>query len=158
MERHTLLTALQAKGLSARAACHWAGLSRAVATYLLKRPAQDAQRLKRLQHAARRNPRYGYRRVAVVSQLGFGQTWRLWQQHHFQLAPQRKRRPRPKTQGPNRPGPAEYPNHVWTYDLLYDRLADGRPFKTLSLLDEYTRECLALFVATTIRAEDVIAV
>lgn len=158
MERHALLVGMKAKGLSARVACQWAGFSRAVATYALKLPERDAARFKTMQRMARRNPRYGYRRVAVVSQLGFSPTWRLWKQHDFQLAPQRRRPKRPTPAGPNRPCQAEYPNHVWTYDILFDRLADGRTFKTLSVLDEFTRECPAIFVATSIRAPNVLAV
>jgi transposase InsO family protein len=158
VERHEMLTLLKAKGLSGRAACHWAGVSRAVATYALKLPAQDATRLKTMQKMTRRNPRYGYRRVAVVGQLGQGTTWRLWKRHDFRLAPQRRRPKRPQPMGPNRPCQAEHPNQVWTYDLLYDRLADGQTFKTLSVLDEFTRECLTISVATSLRAEDVIVV
>ena len=145
-----------AYGLSARAACYWAGTSRAIATYELKLPDQDAARLRTLRRVARKNPRYGYRRAAVKSELGFGQTWRLWKQHDFQLAPQRRRPKRQPTTGPNRPCQAEYPKHVWTYDILHDRLAAGRPFKTLSVLDEFTRECVAILVATSIHAVDVI--
>lgn len=145
-------------GLSARAACRWSGYSRAVATYTLKLPAQNAARLKMLRRVTRTNPRYGYRRVAVKSALGFGQTWRLWKQHNFRLAPQRRRPKRQPSTGPNRPCQAEHPKHVWTYDILHDRLADGRPFKTLSILDEFTRECVAIFVAHSIQADDVIAV
>mgnify|MGYP001578410092 CR=1 FL=1 len=144
-------------GLSARAACRWTGQSRAVATYALKRPAQEAVRLKTLRRVAQANPRYGYRRVAVKSGLGFGRTWCLWKQHDFRLAPQRRRPKRPPTTGLNRPCQAEHPKHVWTYDILHDRLADGRPFKTLSVLDEFTRECVAILVAHSIQAEDVIA-
>jgi hypothetical protein len=55
------------------------------------------------------------------------------------------------------PQRAEYSNHVWTYDILFDRLADGRPFKTLSILDEFTRECLGVLVAPPILSQDVIA-
>ena len=149
---------LSENGLSARAACRWSGYSRAVATYSLKRPAQDTARLKTLQRVTRANPRYGYRRVAVKSGLGFGQTWRLWKQHDFRLAPQRRRPKRQPSTGPNRPCQAQSPKHVWTYDILHDRLADGQPFKTLSVLDEFTRECVAILVATSIRAEAVIAV
>ncbi len=149
---------LMKKGLSARAACRWSGYSRAVATYALKLPAQDATRLKTLRRVSRANPRYGYRRAAIQSHLGFGQTWRLWKQHDFRLAPQRRRPKRQPGTGPNRPYQAEHPKHVWTYDILHDRLADGRPFKTLSLLDEFTRVCGAIFVAHSIRADDVIAV
>ena len=146
-------------GLSARAACRWSGLSRAVATYALKLPAQDATRLKSLRRVTHANPRYGYRRAAIQSHLGFGQTWRLWKHTScdFRLAPQRRRPKRSPSTAPNRPCQAEHPKHVWTYDILHDRLADGRPFKTLSVLDEFTRECVAIFVAHSIRAEDVIA-
>ena len=88
-----------AQGLSARAACCWAGTSRAIATYELKLPEADVARLRALQRVARKNPRYGYRRVAIKSELGFGQTWRLWKQHDFQLAPQRRRPKRQPTTG-----------------------------------------------------------
>lgn len=143
-------------GMSARAACKWAGVSRTVAQYTLQLPQQDEARLKVLHRTARRNPRYGYRRVAVVSQLGFGRTWRLWKQHNFRLAPQRRRPRRKPVTGPNRPCQAERPRHVWTYDILFDRFADGRPFKVLSVLDEFTRECVAILVDTSIQAVDVI--
>lgn len=141
-----------AKGLSARSACKLAGLSRAVATYALKQPERDAAQLKALRQAARKNPRYGYRRVAIKSGLGFGQTWRLWKQHDFRLAEQRRRRKKEPAGSCERPHRAEFPGHVWTYDILYDQLADGRVFKTLSVLDEFTRECHGILVATSIRA------
>jgi transposase InsO family protein len=107
---------------------------------------------------AQANPRYGYRRVAVVSGIGLGRAWRLWKQHGFKVETQRTCKPRKKDK-PTTPLPqqTEYPNHVWTYDILFDRLADGRPFKTLSVLDEFTRECLGILVATSILAQDVIA-
>lgn len=148
---------LMEAGLSARAACRWSGVSRAVATYALTLPAQDIARLKTLRRVAEGNPRYGYRRVAVISGVGWGRTWRLWKQHDFRLKPQRRRPKRQANRGPNRPCQATHPKHVWTYDILHDRLADGRPFKTLSILDEFTRECVAIRVAFSIRAEDVIA-
>jgi putative transposase len=110
-----------------------------------------------MRQAARANPRYGYRRVAIVSGLGFGRSWRLWKRHNFELAPQRTRRRGIKVNPPSQPQQAEYPNHVWTYDILFDRLAEGQLFKTLSILDEFTRECPAILVATSIRAEQVVA-
>ena len=152
-----MLEHLQSQGFSQRAACRWSRLSRAVGRYELRRPAQETQWLDEMRKAAKANPRYGYRRVAIVSGLGFGRAWRLWKQYDFRIAPQRTRKPRKKDQSPAQPQQAEYPNHVWTYDILFDRLADGRPFKTLSVLDEFTRECLGIWVATSILAEDVIA-
>lgn len=149
---------MEGKDLSQRAACRWSGISRAVSRYKLRRPAQDVEYLKKMRTAAQENPRYGYRRVAVVSGVGSGSAWRLWKQQGFKIEAQRARKPRKKDKSTSHlPQQAEYPNHVWTYDILFDRLADGRPFKTLSVLDEFTRECLGILVAASIHAEDVIA-
>ena len=52
----------------------------------------------------------------------------------------------------------EWPNHVWSYDVVADRTQDGRPFRILTMLDEYTRECLASVVARRIRSHDVLLV
>ena len=153
-----MIAQVETKGLSQRAACRYTGISRAVCRYVLRRPVQDAQFLEKMRIAARANPRYGYRRVAIESGIGFGCCWRLWKRYDFKIGTQRTRKPRTKDQtAPPRPQQAEYPNHVWTYDILFDRLADGRPFKTLSVLDEFTRECQGILVATSILAKDVIA-
>jgi putative transposase len=149
---------VEAKGLSQRAACRYSGISRAVCRYELQRPDQDARVVETMRTAARANPRYGYRRVAIECGIGFGCCWRLWKRHDFKIGAQRPRKPRKKDQSATpRPQQAEYPNHVWTYDILFDRLADGRPFKTLSVLDEFTRECVGILAATSILAEDVIS-
>lgn len=50
-----------------------------------------------------------------------------------------------------------YPNHVWSYDFVTWFTSNGRPFKVLAILDEYSRECLALLVARRITADDVLA-
>ena len=46
-------------------------------------------------------------------------------------------------------------NHVWSYDFLHERTEDGRAFRLLAILDEYTRECLALDVARRMSHRDV---
>ena len=51
-----------------------------------------------------------------------------------------------------------YRNHVWSYDFVADRAHNGRPFRILNIIDEYTRECLASHVARRIRSQDVILV
>jgi transposase InsO family protein len=156
-ERHLLIDGMESKGLSRRSACRWSGYSRAVGRYQLRRPAQEAKWLERMRKATRANPRYGYRRIAVVSGLGFGRCWRLWRKHNFKLDAQRTRRRRKQDSPAAQPQQAEYPNHVWTYDILFDRLAVGKQFKTLSILDEFTRECLGILVSHSILAQDVIA-
>lgn len=156
-QRHDVLKQLTSKGLSQRSACRWSGISRSAARYRLRQVVQDAQSLAAMQPVMTRYPRFGYRRVAVLAQLSFKRVWRLWKQQGFTVQPARARRPR-AIRRDERPQQATYRNHVWTYDILFDRLADGRVFKTLSILDEFTRECLAIHVAPSIRAGDVLAV
>ncbi len=51
---------------------------------------------------------------------------------------------------------AEYPNHVWSYDFVMDRTHDGRAIRMLTIVDEYTRECLAIDVARRLNSQDVL--
>lgn len=154
-ERHTLIDEMEGKGLSRRAACRWAGYSRAVGRYQLRVPSQDEKHLDTIRKWTKNNPRYGYRRIAVVSGLGFSLCWRLWKRHGFQLAAQRARKSRKHAEKTAQPQQAKFPNHVWTYDILFDRLANGAQFKTLSVLDEFTRECVGILVSTSILSQDV---
>jgi hypothetical protein len=73
-----MLAQVEEKGLSQRAACRWSGVSRTVGRYKLRRPEQNAEYLKKMCTVAKDNPRYGYRRVAVISGIGSGSAWRLW--------------------------------------------------------------------------------
>ena len=50
---------------------------------------------------------------------------------------------------------AERPNHVWSYDFVFDRTHDGRPLRMLTIVDEFTRECLAIDVERHLSSEDV---
>ena len=52
----------------------------------------------------------------------------------------------------------EYRNHVWSWDFVFDRTYDGRPIKLMVVIDEFTRECLAIYVARRIRGKDAIDV
>jgi transposase InsO family protein len=108
--------------------------------------------------------RYGYRRItAMLPQEGWRvnhkRVERIWRKEGLkvpQKQPKRKRlwlndgscvRLRP-----------EYKDHVWSYDFVADRTADGRPLRILTILDEYTRECLRIVVERQIRSQDVIGV
>ena len=50
----------------------------------------------------------------------------------------------------------ERPNHVWSYDFVQDRTEDGRTFRMLCVIDEFTRRCLAIVVARRLRSDDVL--
>lgn len=109
MERHTLLASVEEKGLSKQAACRWTGISRSISRYQLQRPDQDAQYVETMRQSTKDNPRYGYRRIAIVSGLGLGCSWRLWKQDDFKIGSQRPRKPRKKEKTPSLQQQAEYP-------------------------------------------------
>lgn len=151
--RRLLALAIQ-RGLSQRAACRLLGLSRRVTCYRLRQPAKDEPVGQQLMATSQQFPRFGYRRVAAWLQLGESRTRRLWRLLGLQLP---RRRPRRRRCGSDirLPG-AVQPNSVWTYDFVHDRLANGTALKLLCVLDEHTRECLAIEVGRWMRSQDVI--
>jgi transposase InsO family protein len=80
----------------------------------------------------------------------------VWRKEGLSLKNRRRRkRAHP---GQSLPCQATRPNHVWTYDFIHDACSSGRKLKLLTLVDEFTRECLAMEVDTSIRAGRVIEV
>lgn len=108
--------------------------------------------------------RYGYRRVwAGLRREGWGvnrkRVQRLWQQAGLKVVTkQTKRRRLGSGENGCAMKRAEYPNHVWSYDFLMDRTEDGRQLKLLPVVDEYTRECLAIEVGRSITSKEVVGV
>ena len=111
-----------------------------------------------------KHPRFGYRRIwALLRKEGFRvnrkRVYRLWRQQGLKVPRKRRKRRRLGHTGNGcARRRAERPNHVWAWDFIHDRTADGRPLKWLTLVDEYTRECLALEVGRGMTAKGVIAV
>lgn len=152
--RREALEILKQKGLSGRAACRFAGVSRRIGNYQLKQPGKDKTLGDQLIEASGRYPRFGYRRIAVMTGQSMGRVWRLWRELGLDLP---KRRPRKRRCGTDIRIPGAIgPNNVWTYDFVHDRLAGGGAFKMLCVLDEHTRECLAIEVGKSLRNQDVI--
>ncbi len=145
---------LAGKGLSQRLGCRIAGVSRRISSYELKQPDKDRAVAVQLMEAWGRYPRFGYRRIAIMTGRSSGRVWRLWNRLGLNLP---KRRPRRHRCGTDirLPG-ATKPNSVWTYDFVHDRLANGHALKLLCVLDEHTRECLAIEVGKSLRSQDVI--
>lgn len=152
--RREALGILTGKGLSQRSACRIAGVSRRIGSYDLKQPDKDRAVAAQLIETSNRYPRFGYRRIAVMTRQSSGRVWRLWSRLGLNLP---KRRPRKRRCGSDMriPG-ATRPNSVWTYDFVHDRLANGNALKLLCVLDEHTRECLAIEVGKSLRNQDVI--
>lgn len=114
-----------------------------------------------LRTLAAQYPRYGYRTIRIFLErqghaLGIDRMYRLWRQEGLQV-PRRRPRRRVATSRP-RPVPPTGINHVWAYDFVFDTCADGRTLKCLTVIDEFTRECLAIDVAGGIRSGRVIEV
>jgi transposase InsO family protein len=148
------MSLMVSRGLSKRAAVRGLGLSRSIEHYALKQPSKDAELAGRIQEVSQRFPRFGYRRVAAWLDVSDKQLWRMWSSMGLSLP---RRRPRRRRCGSDIRLPnATVPNTVWSYDFLHDRTADNRAMKLLCVLDEYTRECLAIEVGRSIRSQDVI--
>jgi putative transposase len=106
-------------------------------------------------------PRYGYRRIQVfLARRGLAMSadraHRIWRGAGLQV-PRRRPRRRVAVHRP-RPLPASATNRVWAYDFVFDACANGQQLKCLTVIDEYTRECLAIDVAGSIRSTRVIEV
>jgi putative transposase len=127
--------------------------------HYLAHPSDDTPLLEQMQHLAVHYPRYGYRRITVLvnrtEKVNQKRIRRLWRRSRLQVrrvVRKRTRRSRPERLQ------AAYPGHIWAYDFVEDALADGTPLRILTVMDEFTREGLALDVALTTSAERVIGV
>lgn len=149
------------RGLSKRRACELIEIARSVLTYRAVRTSRDEPALEAMRRLAAQYPRYGYRRIRVfLRREGIGMSrhraHRLWRLAGLQL-PRRRPRRRVAASRP-RPLPAAGPNHVWAYDFVFDACAGGQQIKCLTVIDEFTRECLAIDVAGSIRSARLIEV
>jgi putative transposase len=119
---------------------------------------------RRIEELAGAYPRYGYRRIwALLDREGWTVNKKAVRRHYRQLGlkvAQPPANPKPRrTHGQDRNAchlrPSRGKNDVWTWDFIFDRTSDGRSLKWLSILDEYTRECLALEARRGMTAEDI---
>jgi putative transposase len=149
---------LQGKGLSHRQACHLAGISRSVDKYVPRNPNEAL--VARMKELAFEYIHYGYRRIWALLRredwaVSLKRVKRLWKLNKLQV-PQRK--PKQRRRGPcvaQYPCQALAPNHVWCVDFVADRLGHGGRLRMLTVVDEFTRECLAISVKRSQKAVDV---
>lgn len=149
------------RGRSHRQACALLSVARSTATYHSKLAVRDAPVLSDLRELAAQYPRYGYRRMQIFLArkghvMSADRAHRLWRVAGLQVP---RRRPRRRVAaGRPRPLPASGPNQVWAYDFVFDACANEQVLKCLTVVDEYTREALAIDVAGRIRSARVIEV
>ena len=149
------------RSLSVRRACALFRVARSALTYVSRLDARDADVLTAMKRLAAQYPRYGYRRIQVFLEregyvMSADRAHRLWAQSGLQVP--RKRPRRRVASGRPLPSAPTGSNQVWAYDFVFDACANGQQLKCLTIVDEYTRECLAIDVAGSIRSGRVIEV
>ena len=149
------------RGRSVRRACALLSVARSTVNYQPRLPVRDAPAVAVMHELAAQYPRYGYRRIQVFlarrgHEMSADRAHRLWRLHRLQVPRKRPRR-RVASSRP-RPLPATAVGQVWAYDFVFDACANGQQLKCLTVVDEYSRECLAIDVAGSIRSGRVIEV
>jgi transposase InsO family protein len=149
-------------GMSERRACCVLDQPRSSQRYEAKPRDDEGPLVARMLKLARQRPRFGYRRIAaLLRREGFRASatriLRLWRREGLKV-PQKKRKKRRlgKSENGCHRRRAMCKNDVWAWDFVFDRTTSGSPLKWLSIVDEYTRECLTLKVDRGITSEDVI--
>lgn len=146
---------------SERRVCRVLGQARSTQRY--RATARDGEQalIRRLHELVREHPRRGYRMVHGMLRLdgwrvNVKRVYRLWKQEGFKVPGKQHKRAR---LGHSENGilrrRAQHKDHVWAIDFIHDRDAQDRPLKWLSVVDEYTRECLALEPARSMTARGV---
>jgi putative transposase len=149
--------------VSERRACRVVDQPRSSQRYLSTKADKDAALAQMIVALSAQNPRYGYRRVwALLRREGWEvnkkRVHRLWREADLKV-PAGRRRKRQRL-GSSENGVvrrrAEYLGHLWSYDFAMDATEDGRRLKMMPVVDEYSRECLALEVERSITSEEVV--
>ena len=149
-------------GVSERRACRVLSQARSTHRHRPVVPDDEPRLVARLIALATTYGRYGYRRITGLLR---GEGWhvnhkrveRVWRREGLTVPQKQPKRGRLWLTGGScirrRP---EYRHHVWAYDFVADRTHDGRPLKILTVVEEYSRECLAIVVARWLRSIDVL--
>jgi putative transposase len=149
------------RGVSVRRACRLLSVARSTLRYESVLAKRDAPVIGVMRELAAQYPRFGYRRIRVFlgrrgHAMSADRAHRLWRSAGLQV-PRRRPRRRIATGRP-RPLAPSRANEVWAYDFVFDACASGQTLKCLTVIDEYTRECLAIDVGSSIRSTRVVEV
>ena len=138
---------------------------RSTPQYQSRRVDDEPRLLREMRALARRRPRCGADRTCRLLverdwQVNHKCVHRLWKRENMQVPGKQHRRRRFSGGSENScmRRRAEHKDHVWSYDFLTDRTEDGRQLRLLAVIDETTRECLAIEVARSFTAQDVTGV
>jgi putative transposase len=148
--------------VSQRRACRVLGQPRSTQRRAPAVPDDEPRLVARMVELATQYGRYGYRRVTALLRaegwrVNAKRVERLWRREGLKVpARQPKRKRLWDNDGSCARLRPERKDHVWAYDLVHDRTNDGRAFRMLTVVDEFTRECLAIDVGRGVTSEDVL--
>jgi transposase InsO family protein len=151
----------QTFAVSERRACRALGQPRSSQRYAPQASEAEERLTESIVSLATQYGRYGYRRITTLLQwdgwrVNHKRVERIWRQEGLKVPQKQPKRGRLWLNDGScmrlRP---EHPRHVWSYDFVADRTHNGRPLRMLTVIDEYTRECLAIRVGRRLTAEDV---
>ncbi|HJO48449.1 MAG TPA: IS3 family transposase [Candidatus Scalindua sp.] len=151
------------RNVSQRRACKVLGQPRSTQRYCGGNSGDEERLVQRIIELARDYGRYGYRRIMALLreegwQINHKRMLRLWRREGLKVpAKQPKRKRLWFNDGSCVRRRPEYKDHVWSYVFVMSRSDGGRPMKMLTIIDEYTRECLAIVVERRLNSEDVLA-
>lgn len=157
-DRREVVEFIKTKQISERRGCALIGLNRKSHRYRQRR--KPSKKLTgRIRQLAMKYPQFGYRRIWAMLRrdgikINLKKVYRLWKLEKLALPKRRPRKLRAKPTVGLIPK-AEKANQVWTYDFVFDQSLSGRSLKMLTLIDEHTRECLAVEVGVSITSEKV---
>jgi putative transposase len=149
--------------VSERRACQITGQHRSTQRRSDPRVGQDEDLRKLLREISRRHPRWGYRRAwGHLREAGHAvnrkRIQRLWREEGLRVPARKRKRQRLGTStAPEARLRATRPDEVWALDFQFDATTDGRVLKLLHVVDEHTREALAIEVARRIDADQLVA-
>ena len=147
-----MIRVIERHGLSQRHACELVGLDRSTLRYRCKRP-DDSTLRQRLRELAAERRRFGYRRLGWMlaregHALNHKKLYRLYREERLMV---RRRRGRKRALGTRTPMALPIRiNQRWSLDFVSDTLSDGRRFRILCMVDDFSRECLAAVVDTSL--------
>ena len=155
---------MRALAVSERRACRTIGQHRSTQRKLPQGRADENTPTRTIIALASRYGRYGYRRIhwLLLQQgwrVGLKRVKRIWRREGLKVPQRQPKRGRLWLNDGScirlRP---THKNHVWSYDFVQDRTHDGKAFRMLTVIDEYTRECLAIQVRRKLNSQDVLHV
>ena len=149
-------------GVSERRACRVLDQARSTQRHGPKQREDEASLTEQIIALAGEYGRYGYRRITAMLPAEGGRpnhkrVERIWRQEGLKVPQKQPKRGRLwLNDGSCIRLRAERPNHVWSYDFVHERTHDGKSFRMLTIVDEWTRECLAIDVERHLNSEDVL--